>query len=145
MNDEIDYDNFDSYALALQSMSDEERKAYWKRENARENIIYLNSLHKNISLNNKIIQNTQRWLKDMVDDYTSMVDEPDEAYTKKLKESLALGAELIEACEIDSGNTRAEIAHVTRYPLYSEKRRQWYKSKEGQQWLEKIKKQLKKS
>lgn len=142
---EPDVTDYESFLLAYESMSDEERKAYWKRENARENIIYLNSLHKNISLNNKIIQNTQWWLKDMVNDYTSMVAEPDEEYTKNLKESLALGAELIAGCEADTGRTRAEIAFVTRYPLYSEKRRQWYKTKEGQQWLEKIKKQLKKS
>lgn len=144
MNDP-DVSNYESYVLALESMSDDERKAYWKRENARENVGLLNSLHHNISLNNRIIKSTQRWLKDMVDDYTSMVAEPDEAYTQKLKESLALGAELIQNCEIDTGNTRAEIAMVTRYPLYSQKRRDWYKTKEGQQWLEKIKSQLKKS
>lgn len=134
---EPDVTDYESFLLAYESMSDEERKAYWKRENARENISYLNSLHHNISLNNQIIKRTQHWLKDMVDDYTGHVGEPSPEYTQQVKESIALGAELIEGCEIDTGNTRAEIAHVTRYPLYSEKRRQWYKTKEGQQWLQK--------
>lgn len=146
MNDESpDVTSYESYKAFLDDMTSEERESYWKQQDRAENVSLLNSLNHNIALNNQIIQNTQRWLKEMVEDYTSMVAEPDEAYTTKLKESLALGAELIEGCEADTARTNAEIAHYIRYPLYSEKRRQWYKTKEGQLWLEKIKKQLKKS
>lgn len=122
----------ESFLIAYAEMTEEERKLYWKRENAKDNLSYLNSLHHNITLNNRIIANTKRWLERTVDRFKS--DEIDEV---KLRDNLLLGGELIKGCEDDTGYTRAEIARVTRYPLYSEKRRQWYQTKEGQAWLKK--------
>jgi len=145
VNEEPDVTDYESFKMMYDDFTEEERTAYWKRIDYSSNQWYLESLHHNIALNNQIIKNTQRWLKEMVDDYTSMVEEPSEAYTIKLKESLALGTELIEGCEADTGRTHAEIAHVIRYPLFSEKRRQWYKTKEGKSWLQKAENQLKKS
>ena len=130
-----DVTNYESFLLTYADFTEAERRQYWKKQNAIENITHINRLHNNISLNNSIIKQTKRWLQDLVDDYTERVEEPTEADTAELRGHLALGAELIQNCQADTGRTRAEIAHVTRYPLYSEKRRQWYKSKEGSQWL----------
>lgn len=129
---EPDVNSYDSYRSMLADMTDEERAAYWKRENAKENIGYINSLHHNIQLNNQIIANTKRWLHETVEQFKTGSIEED-----KLRENLLLGGEIIKGYEDDTGRTRAEIAHVTRYPLYSEKRRVWYQSKEGQAWLKK--------
>lgn len=127
-----DLESYHTYKAMLDAMTEEERKAYWKRENARDNISYINSLHHNITLNNQIIESTKRWLERTVEQFKN-----DEITEEKLRENLLLGGELISNCEEDSGYTRAEIATVTRYPLYSEKRRQWYQTKEGQEWLRK--------
>lgn len=129
---EPDVSSYESYLSMLTDMTEEESKAYWKRENAKDNIGYINSLHHNIRLNNQIIANTKRWLTETVEQFKAGTIDED-----KLRENLLLGGELIKGCEDDTGYTRAEIAHVTRYPLYSEKRRMWYKSKEGQAWLKK--------
>lgn len=127
---EPDVDDYGSFLIAYAEFTDEERKAYWKRENAKENLTLINSLHHNISINDRLIRDTKRWLRLRVDDYT-MIDEPTAEETAKLKADLTLGAELIQGCEADTGKTRAEIAFATRYPLYSEKRRQWYQKTGG--------------
>ena len=107
--------------------------------NARDNIRYINQMYEWIQTDKYIIENTKAWLHRSVEKFKN--NEMDEA---KLKSDLLLGAELIQGSEDSILMTRAEIAHYTKYPLYTEKRRQWYKTKEGMQWQQKILSQLKK-
>ena len=123
----------------LDDMTPEEEAAYWKRKNARDNLRFINQMYEWIQTDKHIIENTKAWLHRSVDKFKH--NEMDEA---KLKSDLLLGSELIKGSEDSILITRAEIAHYTKYPLYSEKRRQWYKTKEGMQWQQKILSQLKK-
>lgn len=131
-------DSYDSYKAMLDEMTPEEKALYWRRENAKTNLSYTNQMYRWIQTDKGIIENTKAWLHRSVEKFKS--NEIDEA---KLKSDLLLGAELIKGCEDSILITRAEIAHYTKYPLYSEKRRQWYKTKEGMQWQQKILNQLK--
>lgn len=135
-----DLESYHSYKEMLESFTEEERAEYWKRENRMENLRFINQMHEWIQVDKRIIDSTKRWLQQCVERFHN-----DELSEDKLKENLLLGAELIEGCEDSIKQTRAEIAHYTKYPLYSEKRRQWYNSKEGQQWLERVEKQLKRN
>lgn len=132
-------DSYDSYKELLDEMTDEERAAYWKKENAKANLGYINQMYGWIQTDKRIIENTKAWLHRSVDKFKH--SEIDEA---KLKSDLLLGSELIKGSEDSTLLTRAEIAHYTKYPLYSEKRRQWYKTKEGKQWQQRVLNQLKK-
>ena len=125
--------------IRLNEMTDEELAAYWKKENAKANIGYTNQMYGWIQTDKRIIESTKQWLHRCVEWFNH--NELDEA---KLKENLLLGAELIRGSEESILLTRAEIAHYTKYPLYSEKRRQWYKTKEGKQWQQRVLNQLKK-
>lgn len=107
--------------------------------NARENLRFINQMYVWIQTDKSIIENTKAWLYRIVEEFKN--NEIDEA---KLKEYLLLGSELIKGCEDNILMTRAEIAHYTKYPLYSQKRRQWYQTKEGMQWQQRILNQLKK-
>ena len=107
--------------------------------NARDNLRYINQMYEWIQTDKYIIESTKAWLHRSVEKFKN--NEMGEA---KLKSDLLLGSELIKGSEDSILMTRAEIAHYTKYPLYSEKRRQWYKTKEGMQWQQKILSQLKK-
>ena len=122
-------DSYDSYKELLDEMTDEEQAAYWKKENAKANLGYINQMYGWIQTDKRIIESTKQWLHRTVERFK--YHEIDEA---KLKENLLLGAELIKGSEEGILLTRAEIAHYTKYPLYSEKRRQWYKTKEVKRW-----------
>lgn len=132
-------DSFDSYKAMLDDMTPEEKALYWKRENAKENLMYINQMHSWIQTDKSIIENTKQWLHRCVERFNN--NEMDKA---KLKENLLLGAELIKGSEESILQTRAEIAHYSKYPLYSEKRRQWLRTKEGEQWQQRVLNQLKK-
>lgn len=112
----------------LSEMSPAEQAAYWRRENQRENLNLLNSLHESIQLDKRMITSTKQWL------YQCAYHTADDA---KLKELLILGADIISLSEASINVTRSLIAHYTKYPLYSEKRKQWVKTKEGQLWYKK--------
>lgn len=117
-----------SYSLMLEEMGDKDRAIYWKREKAKENLVNLNLYYESINNYKYIIDNTKQWLLRVVDNET----DPD-----KLKEKLMLGAEIIQNCEQGILSDNASIAHYTKYPLYSDKRRHWYNTKEGTAWLKK--------
>lgn len=132
-------DSYDTYKAFLEEMTPEEKAEYWRRENAKENLSFMNQMYGWVDTDNRIIETTKAWLHRSVAKFNEhLIDDVE------LKESLLLGAEIIKGCEDSILKTRAEIAHYTKYPLYSEKRRQWYKTKEGIQWQERIVKQLKK-
>lgn len=147
MSDISDYEyaSFLSFKQMYDDMTDEERAAYWKKENTRENLSWINSLNESIQTDKRIIKDTQRWLKHLTEDYTNSVAEPTPEETQTLRDRLVLGAELIEACEQDIIELRKEIVNYTKYPMHSQKRRDWYQTKEGKQWQEKILRQLKKN
>lgn len=131
-------DSYDSYKALLDEMTPEEKAQYWKRENTKENLSFMNQMYGWIDTDKSIIETTRAWLHRSVAKFKEhLVDEA------TLKQDLLLGAELIQGSEDSILITRAEIAHYTKYPLYSEKRRQWYKTKEGIQWQQKVMNQLK--
>ena len=121
-----------SFLLAYEQMDEQQRAEYWKRKNRRDNLLSINRMHEWIQVDKRLIDTTKRWLQRCVDRF-----QDDKLSEDELKKILILGAELIEGCEDSIKRARAEIAHYTKYPLYSKKRMQWYKSKEGQQWLRK--------
>lgn len=129
-----DLDGYLSYKAMLEEMDDEMRAEYWKSENRRANLYLIQQLHDSIEQDESIILNTQRWMKGLLERVEDM---------ELLKKYFTTGAELIQGCGDSILITRAEIAHYIKYPLYSEKMRQWYRTKEGQQWQAKILKQLK--
>lgn len=134
-----DVDSYNSYKAMRDEMTPEEMAAYRKSRDARNNLLYINQMYEWIEVDEDIIELTKAWLHESVERFH--MNEIDES---KLKEDLLLGAELIKGCEDSILITRAEIAHYTKYPLHSEKRRQWYRTKEGMQWQEKVLNQLKK-
>lgn len=127
--------NHASLLEILNEMTEEELAAYWREENTKENRRFIHQMHDWIQVDRNIIESTKDWLR-------RCVERADD--NEKLKGELMLGAELIQGCEQSILITRAEIAHYTKYPLYSEKRRGWYNTREGKQWHQKNLEQLKK-
>lgn len=128
--------SLESYIEMMNMMSEEERAAYWKKENARENLRWINDLHDTIRLHKRIINQAKHWLRLVVEQVEDK---------EKLKQDLLLGAELIQLCEEKIVETRKEIVNYTKYPLHSQKRRDWYKTQEGRAWQEKLLNQLRKN
>lgn len=126
---------YDSLLTILNDMTQEELAAYWRGENIKDNRNFIKQMHNSIQMDEGIIKGTQDWLRRCVERTED---------NEKLKSELMLGAELIQGCEQSILITRAEIAHYIKYPLYSDKRREWYKTREGKQWHQKNLAQLKK-
>lgn len=124
----MDREEYEASIKLYNSLSDEEKNRMRKREIAQDNLSLINSLNEDIRLNNWFINNTKQWLRRIA---------TDPKYADKLREYLILGAEIIRGCEELNGYCRRDIAHYTKYPLGSEKRKQFYRTKEGQQWGQK--------
>lgn len=100
-------------------MTSKEQVNHWKQEDIKDNHNIIEQLHYDIRLDEWLIQDTKDWLQGLV----YKIED-----TAELKKYLIVGAETIEVCEDNIKYTLAEIAHTTKYPMYSIKRRDYYRT-----------------
>jgi len=114
--------DYASFLAAYETMTPEERAAYWRKEQRDEQRDTLRTLFTLTKLNNWFIAWTKRWLTKAKFDFEAGLLSEDE-----FRNMLLLGAETIQSNEEANAYLRREVAHYTKYPIGTEKRRQFIK------------------
>lgn len=114
--------NHASFLSAYETMTPEERAAYWRKEQRQEQQYTLRSLFEHIKINNWLIAWTKRWLIKAKHDFQAgLLDE------EEFKQMLLLGAETIQSNQDCNALLQRDVAHYTKYPIGTAKRRQYIK------------------